>query len=457
MKHFSIIALGILLGLFLFTGHYAVEPLSAATKTKSSPLIVKTIALPAWISGTKGSFKLEAHGGNTPYTWILQKRSLLPKGFALNKKGTISGTFKLAKGVTKRVSAPFTIIVKDKTGKTKTLTLTLTVVSRHPVISVSQPATLTVDKTYSNITLATATDGMQPYSFVHEGASGALPFGMQIMSSNGAAYLSGTPRAKGTYRFRVCVVDNAGSEACDGVTVIVLEAVKVRINISLSGSGGGRWKADNGTCIGSGCLQLELLQGETVTFTATPNSDSTFDGWNGACTGAGSCVVIADADTSIAGIFTLRSQNSGSSSSQSSANSQGDPPASPTNSPQPGSVTISSATCTQLDRYGGNLEHLIVNASGITTGPVGMSFNVYTIIEDTMDCGTWTKTPGKSGSGSRCKRAEGQPETTNWDWKSSIQGIFINGWSNNSLTVEAYNEKDMSHYYTQYEKANPCP
>jgi len=54
---------------------------------------------------------------------------------------------------------------------------------------------------------------------------------------------------------------------------------------------------------GSTCA-TSFTTGTTVTLTATPAAGSTFDGWGGACAGAGTCAVTLDAARSVTATFT---------------------------------------------------------------------------------------------------------------------------------------------------------
>src|SRR6202008_4937849 len=48
-----------------------------------------------------------------------------------------------------------------------------------------------------------------------------------------------------------------------------------------------------------------FAEGETVTLTTTPNGQSSFVGWSGACTGTGACVVTMDSARSVTASFAL--------------------------------------------------------------------------------------------------------------------------------------------------------
>ncbi len=75
--------------------------------------------IPAWISGTSGSFQLEAKNGIPPYHWAVKPGSQLPgqqyeMGFHLSESGVISGTAPmLSPSETVRISPSFTVMVWD--------------------------------------------------------------------------------------------------------------------------------------------------------------------------------------------------------------------------------------------------------------------------------------------------------------------------------------------------------
>lgn len=173
---------------------------------------ITTTSLPAWISGQTGSYTIATEGGSPPLTWSIKSGSI-PPGFSLSQDGIISGSYILPAGVTKKIFPSFTLEVKDQQGKTQTVTLSLTVTQELPTISVINPPTLTVGQSYEEL-IAIANGGMPPYQFGNEVASGPIPMGMQIIAIGNKAYLTGSPKAKGNFYFRVCVIDDAKNEKC---------------------------------------------------------------------------------------------------------------------------------------------------------------------------------------------------------------------------------------------------
>jgi hypothetical protein len=74
------------------------------------------------------------------------------------------------------------------------------------------------------------------------------------------------------------------------------------LNASLFGTGSGAVTGSGINC-GTTCTAT-YDSGTVVTLTATPDSDSTFDHWDGACTGSGPCTVTMNSDQSVTAVFT---------------------------------------------------------------------------------------------------------------------------------------------------------
>ena len=75
------------------------------------------------------------------------------------------------------------------------------------------------------------------------------------------------------------------------------------LTVSKAGSGSGTVSSSPaGISCGSACDQ-DYEIGTTVTLTATAESDSTFEGWSGACSGTGTCLVTMNADKAVTATF----------------------------------------------------------------------------------------------------------------------------------------------------------
>ncbi len=191
---------------------------------KPEGFTITTKSLPAWVSGQPGSFTITAEGGSLPLRWSVKSGSL-PTGFTLSQDGILSGSYILPSGVNKKVFAPFAVEVKDQKGETKSVQLSVTVVPAAPQITTTDPPTLTVNRPYEGV-IATASGGLPPYTFQREASSGPMPMGMQISFSGNNALLTGSPQAKGSFYFRVCVIDRVKTEKCGDVSFAVEEEEK---------------------------------------------------------------------------------------------------------------------------------------------------------------------------------------------------------------------------------------
>jgi hypothetical protein len=76
------------------------------------------------------------------------------------------------------------------------------------------------------------------------------------------------------------------------------------LTVLKTGSGPGTvTSAPPGINCGSDCSEV-FLEGTAVTLTAVAGTDSTFQGWSGACTGTGTCTITMNTDTSVTAMFT---------------------------------------------------------------------------------------------------------------------------------------------------------
>ncbi|MCL4225096.1 MAG: hypothetical protein KJZ91_11580 [Myxococcales bacterium] len=91
-------------------------------------------------------------------------------------------------------------------------------------------------------------------------------------------------------------------------TVTATFALRTNVlTVSSDGTGGGTiTSAPGGIDCGATCTAA-FAHGTTVTLTATPNGQSMFTGWTGACTGSGPCTVTMDMARAVTATFTLQS------------------------------------------------------------------------------------------------------------------------------------------------------
>ena len=153
-------------------------------------------------------------------------------------------------------------------------------------------------------------------------ASGCVPAPPMNTARNWFKLLSkadGTVVATGGYiDSRVWTVTNASETyQASGVS-----PTPYTLFLSKAGSGTGSIAPDTGNIVWSSNAGTASYAANTaVTLTATPNNDSMFAGWSGACTGTGNCQVTMDAAKSVTAAFDLAPVNGacGTASGQSFA------------------------------------------------------------------------------------------------------------------------------------------
>ena len=154
-------------------------------------------------------------------------------------------------------------------------------------------------------------------SEVQSGSLPVLPL-VQIGGISASVLFAGLV-SPGLYQFNVFVPasapngDNtltaqyAGFATQSGVLLTVQNqnsGVNPTLTITKSGTGSGTvGSSPAGTSCGSGCLSFAA--GTVVTLTPTPTAGSTFAGWSGACSGAGSCTVTMNSNLSVTAAFNL--------------------------------------------------------------------------------------------------------------------------------------------------------
>lgn len=79
---------------------------------------------------------------------------------------------------------------------------------------------------------------------------------------------------------------------------------RVLLTVSVAGSGSGRVQvADSEVSCNSSC-EYKFTMGRRVVVTAEPSTESTFDGWDDACSGDGRCTFVMDRPRSLVATFT---------------------------------------------------------------------------------------------------------------------------------------------------------
>jgi hypothetical protein len=147
--------------------------------------------------GRAYSATLKGSGGTSPYKWVLS--GTLPTGFSFDPAtGVLSGT------PTAPGRIPVKISMEDANGLVQLVDGTLNIVS-HVQITSKALAAGAVGRLYS-ATLRVS-GGVRPLTW--KVISGKVPTGFRLNARTGL--LTGTPRAGGTYRFRVRVTDAVGA------------------------------------------------------------------------------------------------------------------------------------------------------------------------------------------------------------------------------------------------------
>jgi hypothetical protein len=91
------------------------------------------------------------------------------------------------------------------------------------------------------------------------------------------------------------------------VTATFNQGTQYGLTVFKSGTGSGPVTSNPGGIVCGSTCSAGYAQGTIVTLTATPNTNSTFSGWSGACTGtASTCVVTMDAVKSVTATFNMK-------------------------------------------------------------------------------------------------------------------------------------------------------
>jgi hypothetical protein len=77
----------------------------------------------------------------------------------------------------------------------------------------------------------------------------------------------------------------------------------IPLSVIISGDGSGQVNGDMACFSGTSCPSKEFLLGTTVMLVATPQTNSLFDGWSGACYGFGNCSLYMDSAKSVTAVF----------------------------------------------------------------------------------------------------------------------------------------------------------
>ena len=205
-------------GVYNFTVQAADASVPTQTASKQlsitiiAPILITTTP-PVMYQGTAiGSFVLNAAGGTAPKTW---SSTQLPGGLNLDPQTGIVNGIPTAAG---NYSVIFT--VTDQTGRTATLTQSLTVNAPVSVTTATLP-NWTAGRAY-NQTVAAA-GGVAPYTWSVSG--GSLPGSVTLAAATGV--ISGTP-AQGSYNFTLTATDANSVTASKTYAVVINPALAIQ-------------------------------------------------------------------------------------------------------------------------------------------------------------------------------------------------------------------------------------
>ncbi|MGE0472755.1 MAG: hypothetical protein AB7P17_03885, partial [Nitrospirales bacterium] len=101
-----------------------------------------------------------------------------------------------------------------------------------------------------------------------------------------------------------CAVPLSSSKAVSAIFSAIPTPVFKTLSVSLSGNGNGTiTSSPAGLICSTGTCSTSFLLGTTVSLSVTPQSDSTFTGWNGGCSGTTACSVSLGSSQAIAATF----------------------------------------------------------------------------------------------------------------------------------------------------------
>jgi alpha-tubulin suppressor-like RCC1 family protein/sugar lactone lactonase YvrE len=190
-----------------------------------------------------------------------------------------------------------------------------------------EPAGAITSRTFTNVTAdhtISASFAINTYTITATaGPGGAIACTPSIVNYGASSACTITPDT-GYHIFEVLVdgvpAGAVGTHSFTDVTADHTISVSFMINrytigVSKSGTGTGTiTSAPAGISCGADCSEVYDF-GTSVSLTATPSADSVFTGWSGACSGTGSCTLMAGSDQTVSSTFsraiTLTSPNGG--------------------------------------------------------------------------------------------------------------------------------------------------
>ena len=149
------------------------------------------------------------------------------------------------------------------------------------------------------------------------GSGGSIsPSGTVNVNYGGSQSFTITPNANYTIDSVVVDSSNAGAvtsysftnvTGSHSITANFTAVQQNSLNVTKAGTGSGLVSSSPaGISCGADCSEV-YTAGTVVTLTATPDSNSSFAGWSGACTGIGACTVTMDTAKSVSPLFLAQS------------------------------------------------------------------------------------------------------------------------------------------------------
>lgn len=244
-------------------------------------------------TGIAYSQRLKVLGGSLPLSFSTVSGAL-PPGLRLDHEAglidgvpTTAGSFIFGIGVTDSATSHSELIF---------------IIDVAAPLAITTPATLPRGLLGNPFTVRLSSDGGTP-PYVYSAITGSLTNNLTL-SRNGI--ISGTPSAAGSDVFTVYLTDSAGRSSSKQFTFTAgLPLHSLAVNIAGTGSGSVNSSPSGLSCVAATCSN-QFEEGTHVMLIPTPDSNSTFNGWSGACTAAtGNCTVALTANNSATATFDL--------------------------------------------------------------------------------------------------------------------------------------------------------
>jgi hypothetical protein len=274
-------------------------------------------------------------GSSSPFTFQVTNTGMTPTGtLAASFSGSAKAEFSMVDGCSGKTLAPnaacnVVVTMSPATVGSKTASLAVTgTPGGTGTASLSgtgvSPANITISPTsWAFPTTATGSTATEAFQITNTGGVTSTALTTALTLSNGTAsgefaISSDTCNATTLAAGATCTVtvqfapatrgSKGGSLDINGgtphATLTGTGQDSVTLTVTRSGSGGGTVSGDQINCPGTCSEQVARTTTDPIiTLTATPDGTSTFAGWSGACTGAGTCAVTMSQAQTVNAIF----------------------------------------------------------------------------------------------------------------------------------------------------------